>query len=353
MSISLERLRRAAILLLCLSAAGSVLGRAPRLAPPEADGLWIRPAASFPAEPIWGHAEGLRVGLWPTSGPRGLLRIYTPYLGHDAGRMINYIAVEPKVVGKAGRGYSELEWSQLDRIPGLRFWSAGSGDETTGRSPQEPVRGTVSRHEEYETLSVIILIEPYRNGAHVYLELTFHSDRPYEVGIATFAHPDSAPLEACIVTATMGNYAQLRTLHLADRTVRATSLWPGFTGTSFTDHVCFAATSLIQTAWGGVVLVATPLCTGPKGGGYAPGTPQHWQYSGVSATQYWRQDDPSPELHGCVNGRLVYWGTSSPIPGGVSFENVELVEPFRQGAVYWFGVKPGLYEPSPTLMPAL
>ncbi len=29
---------------------------------------------------VWGHVDGLRIGLWPMAGPRGLLRIYEPHL---------------------------------------------------------------------------------------------------------------------------------------------------------------------------------------------------------------------------------------------------------------------------------
>src|SRR5262245_8183439 len=55
---------------------------APRdLAPPiEKDG-WLRPAPGKRSEPVWGVPGGIAVGLWPARGPRGLLRIYAPYLG--------------------------------------------------------------------------------------------------------------------------------------------------------------------------------------------------------------------------------------------------------------------------------
>ncbi len=41
-----------------------------------------------------------------------------------------------------------------------------------------------------------------------------------------------------------------------------------------------------------------------------------------------------------VNGRGVYWASRSPIPGGISFENFEMVAPFQQGQEFWFGVEP-------------
>ena len=44
--------------------------------PPVAEGAFLRPAAGDHPEPVWGLRNGIAVGLWPTAGPRGLLRIY-------------------------------------------------------------------------------------------------------------------------------------------------------------------------------------------------------------------------------------------------------------------------------------
>ena len=74
-----------------------VVGQVGGLSPPHIGAAWVHPSVQTPSQPIWGHAEGIRVGLWTLSGPRGLLRVYAPYLGHDESRMINYIAVEPVV----------------------------------------------------------------------------------------------------------------------------------------------------------------------------------------------------------------------------------------------------------------
>jgi hypothetical protein len=52
------------------------------LADPVTEGCWVRPPAEEKAaKPVWGLAEGLRIGLAPLPGPRGLLRVYTPYIG--------------------------------------------------------------------------------------------------------------------------------------------------------------------------------------------------------------------------------------------------------------------------------
>jgi hypothetical protein len=39
-----------------------------------------------------------------------------------------------------------------------------------------------------------------------------------------------------------------------------------------------------------------------------------------------------------VNARRTYWASKNSIPGGVSFENVELIAPFQPGQSWTFGV---------------
>jgi hypothetical protein len=159
------------------------------------------------------------------------------------------------------------------------------------------------------------------------------------VGIATFAHDDSAPLSHCIVTATMGNYARLRQLHLAERIARADELWPDYRGDAFTPHARFSLEDLSRTREGHAVAVATPSETRPREAVYAPDTRRHWRYDGEVASQSWRSTSPDPRLEVRVNGRWVYWNSNAPIPGGLSYENFEMVTPFCQGVELWFGVE--------------
>ncbi|HTL51735.1 MAG TPA: hypothetical protein VL860_04075, partial [Planctomycetota bacterium] len=152
------------------------------MAPPLEDGPFLRPQDKPNAQPVWGLKEGLRVGLYPMRGPRGLLRIYAPALGLPEGKVINFIAVEPIVSGAKGRGLSELEPSPLDQNePGLRFWSADKPDDATPRLPEDhPARGTVTKDGAVQMLTVYVFMENYKSGAKVYLRLTFRTDRPEE-----------------------------------------------------------------------------------------------------------------------------------------------------------------------------
>lgn len=304
--------------------------------PPETDGGWLRPAGEGPAEPRWGFADGLQVGLHPLRGPRGLLRLYAPYLGHPRDRLLNFVAVEPIGLGATERGYSELEHSALDDAPGKRFWSADDPRDPTPRDPLRPARGVVETIGGVEHLTVHVHSERFENGAEVVVRVRFRADRPREVSLAASLRDGSVPLEACVLTATMGNFARLRRLHLRERVVTPAELWPGFTGTGFTAHGRFGR-ELLARSDGALSVWATPDEAEPHEATHHPDTAAHWRYTGTKAVQGWRVPEPSDELEVLVNGRSAYWASAAPIPGGVSYENFEVVEPFRDGQelVYW------------------
>lgn len=302
---------------------------------------WLRPSADGPAEPRWGFPDGLQVGLHPLPGPRGLLRIFTPYLGHPRERLVNFIAFEPIPVDAADRGYSELEHSELDDAPGKRFWSVDTLAEAgTPRDPLAPARGRVETVDGVETLTVHIVSERFANGAEVAVRLRFRKDRPHEVALAAYTPAASVPLAACVVTATMGNYARLRRLHLADGPVTPAELWPGFAGSGFAEHAAFGLDRLPRNADGDVEVSATTDEADPTAAVYDDDVAEHWKYSGLRAVQTWIAAEPDPELRVMVNARAAYWASTAAIPGGASFENFELIEPFRPGREFRFRIEP-------------
>lgn len=320
---------------------GQTTGQAwDELTPPEVGVLWVLPAQGKPAQAVWGHAHGMRVGLAPMPGPRGLLRIYTPYLGLEDGRMINFIAVEPIPSGMDKRGFSELEMSELDNRRGKRFWSSNDSLSFLPGKEEFPASGLITMENGVEALSVFVFVEPFTNGAKVYLRLKFYSDRPYEVEISTYAREDSEILANCIITATMGNLARLRTLYLADTKKSAAEIWPDYSGDAFAPHASFPLKGMIRDNNGNYYFISAPDEKDPQNIEYFPGTNNHWKYEGKYATQYWYSKKPDPLLLGLVNGRVVYWASKSPIPGGIAFENFEMKEPFRNGARFVFGVAP-------------
>lgn len=301
---------------------------------------WIR-AGINSTRPLWGLKDGIQIGIWPASiegngagGPRGLFRIGYPIKkdGKEQG-LINFIAVEPIVAGR--RGYSELERSPRDGKQGRIFWSG------TLDHPQEAIeRGILTKNSPGEKLSVSVFCEKFDNGAIPIIDLEIRSENPNEVRLTTRAAPGSGKMESCILTATMGNYMRLRRLHLKGGIVEAKSVWPDFNGDEFTRDAYFPLDRLPSTKSGDLLICAT---TDEPDPGSTPPDPQgpSWHYRGsFPVTQYWRMEKGSwgPELKLRVNGRKRYWATHNPIPGGIAYENFDLVSPFQEGQTFIFGL---------------
>src|SRR5262249_12846187 len=158
--------------------------------------------------------------------------------------------------------------------------------------------------------------------------VVLRSDRPHEVEFRLHAAKSSERMQTCVLSATMGNYARLRHLWLADAVVDSRRLWKTFKPdpAGFSPWAEWKADRLLKRD--GHVLVACPPDEAePEKAKYDPTTPAHWHYQGSVATQYWRARDVKG-LTAAVNGRRTYWAGSSVIPGGVSFENFELRVPF-------------------------
>ena len=299
---------------------------------------WIQPSQKHPSTPLWGHTNGIRVGISPTPGPRGLLRIFTPYLGHKEDKVFNFIAFEPIPEGETIRGYSELEMSKLDDVRGKRFWSSNDSIYTEPKSPTLPATGITEFINGVETLTVYIFSEQFENGAKVYTRLRFYEDRPHEFELTTNISQGSVPLKSYILTATMGNYARLRNLYLADTVKSSLELWPDYNDIHFTDHDITPYNQMIKDNRGRVYFIAEPDENNPMETEYAEGTRKNWVYYGDKATQYWYNPSPQRDLLGLVNGRFTYWGGKAPIPGGISYENFEFKSPFKNGETFVFGV---------------
>lgn len=311
------------------------------LATPEKNGIWLQPAQNTKAQPIWGFANGIRIGIAPLGGPRGLIRIYTPYLEHDEFVVTNFIAFEPIDKAKNNRGLSELEWSQLDNVRGKRFWSGNTPEAPSFPDQYYPAHGVIAKENGVETLTVYFFCETFDNGADIYVRAKFTEGKPYEFELTTYATEESDELNRFILTATMGNKARLRTLHLADgKTKEASQLWPSYKDSNFTEHNHTPVAEMIKDKNGGVWFIASPDEKDPTKAVYAEDTHTHWKYTGKKATQYWYCSNPSNELEGVVNGRYTYWASKSPIPGGIAYENFELTEPFQSGQSYIFGITP-------------
>jgi hypothetical protein len=280
----------------------------------------------------------LAVGLWPASGPRGLIRIYAPYLGQRYPRMVNFIAVEPVVNGV--RGQSELEIGSESGQSGLTMWTRDTPISPGARETSAPSPGRIERRDGTEVLTFYVAMERFRNGARPFLQVLLRADRPHEVGFRVYAADGGAPMEACVLSATMGNYSRLRRLWLCDEVVDARKLWPTFDPDplGFAPWRSWGRGRLLRQG-GDIIVAAGSDEADPARAHYDPDVSPHWRYEGKAATQYWRTTDAAGAM-ARVNGRVIYWGDTGRIPGGVSFENFELQVPFAAGQEFWFGVTP-------------
>lgn len=310
---------------------------------------WVRPETENQQTenqpPVWGVRDGIQAGLWPhslegsgTGGPRGLLRIGYPIVDDglsDGGQrigLVNFIAVEPIVDGR--RGFSELERSDADGKRGRLFWTEGEAD--------LPSPGELRTEDGVERLSVRIHMERFSGGAQPTIEMEFRADRPGEVRLTASAAPGSAQMDACTLSATMGNYARLRRLWLRDEVVNPETVWPDFEGDEFTEEAFFSQERMTRLPDGDLIVCATSDEADPHSVPPDPAGPG-WAYRGsFSPTQYWRKpaddDDTIDHLKVRVNGRRCYWATHNPIPGGLSYENFDLLEPFHERQTFVFGL---------------
>jgi hypothetical protein len=248
--------------------------------------------------------------------------------------LVNFIAIEPIIDGR--RGFSELERSQLDGVPGKCIRAEGPGSVATTNLFPGQLRKLSDGQEELE---VALQVEKFENGAHVRLVIVQRSDRPDEIQLSVFQEPDSSPLEYCILTATMGNMARTRELWLDHKVVSSLKLYPDYKGTGFAPHREYPLSRLHRTAAGGVLVAVTNDEQEPASVYPFPNS-RLWYYAGSKVTQYWAKEAGSfrDDLLAVVNARYTYWQSSRPIPGGIAFENFEVRERFYQGQKFIFGI---------------
>jgi len=321
---------------------------------------WIRPE-NDKSSPVWGIHNGIVVGLWPAAlektgqntegGPRGLLRIGYEFKGKVY--LINFIAIEPVVDGDME--FSEVSPSAADGKLGKLIWASGSRVKNRF-SPHANTRGLITHpdplHPATEELSLYLLMEKFKDGAAPYLKLSIRSDKPGELGLQIFNYKNSAVMERCALTATMGNYSRLRLLYLKNKIVDSRELFKGYNDIEFAEKEPYPASQMLKTKNGDPIVLAESNETFEQLAGW-PQTPpylarQNWRYRpSFKLTQYWRVDaggyDPSLMVR--VNGRAKYWagGTADKqnyidVSGGPAFENFELRENYHGGQRFYFGL---------------
>jgi hypothetical protein len=190
---------------------------------------------------VWGIRGGLLWGLppaagQPTDGPRGLIRLRYPVLTNGGYDLLNFIAIEPIVHGH--RGFSELEPSRLDGVPGKRLWILDTEHDRESVTHFQAGRQT-RLDTGAERLTVEVAVERFDNGAHVRLTLSQASDAPDELELVVHSESDSARIEYCVLSATMGNKARARQLWLKAGPVSSLDLYKDYKESGFAPHQVF------------------------------------------------------------------------------------------------------------------
>ncbi len=324
----------------------------------SASSEWIRPQSTADI-PFWGIKNGITVSLWPAAaeptksegGPRGLLRIGYNYLGTNF--LINFIAIEPVVDGDME--FSEISPSAVDGNWGKFMWAADSiiGNHYTGNAN---FRGAITHpdilHPEVEELSFYLFMERFKNGTHPYLKISIRDDAPGELCMQIFNEDNSARMERCALTATMGNYSRLRYLYLKNSTIDARQLFAGYHDIDFIEKQPYNYNQMLRTKKGDYIAVIesnenfNQLADWPQQPSYL--LKNGWRYRPFyKLTQYWKKpsQDADSSLTIRVNGRAKYWSGGSEnkldyinIPGGAAFENFELRDTYQAGEKFIFGL---------------
>ena len=289
------------------------------------------------ALPIWGHKDGVQIGLAPTGGPQGLIRIYAPHLGNAHPRVINFVSIEPTVRGQSGRDQSELQESR-DRPGerGLSFWAS----ETVESGPR-PVKIPAGIYDaKNRVLRVFIHTETFANGAKPIVECVFDAKQSRQVHFILHSAQDSAHMQWCTLSATMGNYSLLNRIGLrAGQFKTAQELWKNTQpeANGFMPWKEWGASFLNKTPYRMYYATLTSTFDDPANAEYEADVPPEWRYHGPRSKITWIAE-PSANPIVAVNGRETFYGTDTRIPGGVSFENFEMRIRFRNRLKLWLEV---------------
>jgi hypothetical protein len=303
---------------------------------------WIMPRnAQDPL--VWGIRDGIVVGLYPArlsyaneeGGPRGLLRI--GYESEGVARFVNFIVITPvrERNGNLEAWGSELTNSPSDNRRGIRFFAYPTDFLDHSRKyPSPPARHLVARISgkgNNEALSFGVLTEVFPNGAQCFLVLTIDGARRTEVKFETYLLQGESDTQGVMISSTWGNLARLRNAYLKGGVENAKDIYPHFHGTGFAAMRFWKTDHLGRDYAGDLIFAAGPDEERP------------WETKPyphpAKLLQYFRKTKESwaDDLRAMVNGRLYYWKTLRKVPGGVTFENMAIVEQFEQGQSVSFG----------------
>ena len=145
-------------------------------------------------------------------------------------------------------------------------------------------------------------------------------------------------VENLVCTSTFGNITRLKILYLKDGEVFSGELYPDDYGNDFAPLEFWGPHHLPRDVNGDLHFAAAPNEARPW---EVPPYPHP-----TKLVQYFRKRNGEwgDDLRALANGRSRYWKSPQRIHGGVAYENMALVEDFRQGHRFFFGIYRGKFE---------
>ena len=292
---------------------------------------------------MWGLRGGIVVGLYParfsyldeTGGPRGLIRI--GYESEGVVYFINFMGVSPvrERRGELSLYSSELTDSPGDGRRGIRFFPYPADYlDHPGLYPKPPPLDQVAAVEgngRDEVMTFGFRTEEYPNGAVAFVIARIDSARPNEVEFESWLLAGQTETRSLVLSTTWGNITRLRNAYLKGGTINARQIWPDYSASGFAQMKFWRPSQLLSDRGGDLLFVVGPDED-------RPWETQPYPHR-AKLLQYYRKKPGTwgDDLRAMVNGRANYWKTFKSVPGGITFENVTLVEEFRQDQTFIYG----------------
>jgi hypothetical protein len=307
---------------------------------------WVTPQTEDDL-PIWGAQGGVVVGIYPSrisfgntlGGPRGLFRI--GYEKNGELYFVNYMAVNPIVVvnGRQTHNGSELLRSPDDGKKGIQFFAYPvdylKHPERYKRTPSHHLAAEVVKRNGRRVLTWGVKTERFPKGQEAFFIFRVDEKRPWEFEVECHLLRGRKGVKNLMLSSTFGNITRLRKAYLSGKTVNSKTLYKGFDGKGFAGPTYWKGKELKRDDRGDLLFIA------------APDEARPWETSPyphpTKLLQYYRKKKGSwgSELRAMVNGRARFWATYDKIPGGVSYENLAILEDFDQGQRFSYGIYKG------------
>jgi len=307
---------------------------------------WIMPRSEDDM-PVWGIKNGILIGIHPArmswgkifGGPRGLFRI--GYENDDVLRFINFMVVNPmsRKKGRLDPNGSELLRSPTDGRKGIMFYAYPldylQHPDRYKKIPSHHLAAEVRKRNGREVLTWGVKTERFPNGAECFFVFRIDEKRYNEVEIECHLIRGGNTVLSLVLSSTFGNITRLRNAYLKGGTVNAKKLYTGDYGNGFAPMEFWEENRFQKDINGDLLFIAGPDEERP------------WEIDPyphpTKFLQYYRKkrDTWDPEIRAMVNARAKFWKSSQKIPGGVSYENLAIIENFEQGQRLIYGIYRG------------